>query len=146
MQLSSAVLPGVCLGTRITVVLFRQAKGQKTRRWQQSRHMLVVFRFGLNHSQRSKGNCRAGNSWRGYQQGVWAPEPPGNHEELQTITAEYKGGSWAYLHECCFQLLLRNLFSSSSGSRKCTAGRMGASSYPCLSCFLNKPEKMSSDW
>lgn len=83
---------------------------------------------------------------RGYQQGVWAPEPPGNHDELLTVTAEYKGGTWPYLHECCFQLLLRNLLSSSSGSRKCTAGKMGASTSPCLSCLLNKPEKMSSDW
>lgn len=27
-------------------------------------HVLVLFRFGLNHNQGSKVNCRAGNSWK----------------------------------------------------------------------------------
>lgn len=61
-----------------------------------------------------------------------------------TAGVQGPGGSWAYLHERCLHLWICGLFSGSSGSKKCTAGRQAASTSPSPSPLLDKPEKTSS--
>lgn len=52
-------------------------------------------------------------------------------------------GPAGHLHEHCLQLLTRGLFSGSSGSKRCTAGRQAASTSPSLSPPLDKAQKHS---
>lgn len=118
--------------------LFRHVKGPKTQ-------LPHVFRFWPNLSQE-----RDIWSWKWLQEatskGCGHEDHQGVSGEPSAVTAGVQGprGSWAYLHERCLHLSIRGLFSGSSGSKKCTAGRQAASTSPSPSPLLDKPEKTSS--
>lgn len=79
----------------------------------------------------------------GPQKRVWAYGHVGRGSVRSLQQSASVQGSWAYLHEHCLQLLTGGLFSGSSGSKRCTAGRQAASTSPSLSPPLDKAQKHS---
>lgn len=101
---------------------------------------MAVFGFWPNLGQEEVSG--PGNSIRRPPKkgvGIWTTR--GSVRSLQQSASVQ--GSWAYLHEHCLQLLTRGLFSGSSGSKRCTAGRQAASTSPSLSPPLDKAQKHS---